>query len=122
VRARAFAKAVAVALFLTGAAAIGAAAGGQGAPQVIKVSAKRFEYTPGVIRVKRGVPVILELTSEDVVMGFNAPDFGTRADILPGKTARVRIEPTRAGTYTFVCDIFCGTGHEDMSGTIVVEE
>jgi cytochrome c oxidase subunit 2 len=116
------AKTVGTVLFIAGAAAIGAAIGAETAPAVIKVSAKRFDYTPNVIKVKRGVPVILELTSEDVVMGFSAPDFGTRADILPGKTARVRIEPTHAGTYTFVCDIFCGTGHEDMSGTIVVEE
>ena len=89
---------------------------------VIKVVAKRFDYTPGVLQLKKGVPVVIELTTQDVVMGFSAPDFGVRADILPEKVARVRIVPDKTGTFTFVCDIFCGTGHEEMEGTIVVTE
>jgi cytochrome c oxidase subunit 2 len=53
-------------------------------------------------------------------MGFNAPDFGARATIIPGQTARVRIVPNKVGTFTFHCDVFCGDGHEDMDGTIRV--
>ena len=60
-------------------------------------------------------------TTADVLMGFSAPDFDTRADIIPGKVARVRLTPDKVGTFTFLCDIFCGSGHENMSGTIVVE-
>jgi cytochrome c oxidase subunit 2 len=90
--------------------------------KVIPVVAKRFDYTPNVIKLKKGVPVVLELTTRDVVMGFSAPDFGVRADIIPEKVARLRIVPDKTGTFTFVCDIFCGTGHEEMEGTIVVEE
>src|SRR5262249_41376173 len=75
--------------------------------KVIKVVAKRFDYTPNVIKLKKGVPVILELTTKDVIMGFSAPDFNTRADIVPDKVVRVRIVPDKAGTFTFVCDIFC---------------
>jgi len=89
---------------------------------VIKVVAKRFDYTPGAIQLKKGVPVVIELTTQDVVMGFSAPDFGVRADILPEKVARVRIVPDKTGTFTFVCDIFCGAGHEEMEGTIVVSD
>jgi len=54
------------------------------------------------------------------VMGFNAPDLKLRADIIPGEVARVRFTPDRAGTFPFLCDIFCGEGHEGMSGKIVV--
>jgi len=89
---------------------------------VIKVVAKRFDYTPGVLQLKKGVPVVIELTTQDVVMGFSAPDFGVRADIIPEKVARVRIVPDKTGTFTFVCDIFCGAGHEEMEGTIVVSD
>ena len=89
---------------------------------VIKVVAKRFDYTPGTVQLKKGVPVVIELTTQDVVMGFSAPDLGVRADIIPGKVARVRIVPDKTGTFTFVCDIFCGTGHEEMEGTIVVSD
>ena len=90
--------------------------------KLIRVVAKRFDYTPSVIKLKKGVPVVLELTTKDVVMGFSAPDFSVRADIIPEKVARIRIVPDKTGTFTFVCDIFCGTGHEQMEGTIVVED
>jgi cytochrome c oxidase subunit II len=89
--------------------------------RVIKVVAKKFDYTPNIIRLKKGESVVLELTTLDVVMGFNAPDFGVRADIIPGKVAQVRLQPQKTGECTFFCDIFCGSGHEEMNGTIIVE-
>jgi cytochrome c oxidase subunit 2 len=33
--------------------------------QVIRITAKNFEYSPDEIRVKKGVPMVLELTSLD---------------------------------------------------------
>jgi cytochrome c oxidase subunit 2 len=74
------------------------------------------------VRLKKGVPVVLELTSLDVAHGFNLPDRGVRADVLPGLTTSVRIVPQQAGRFVFHCDIFCGTGHEELEGTIVVTE
>ena len=47
-------------------------------------------------------------------------DLGLRIDVEPGKTAQVRFVPEKAGTFLFHCDIFCGTGHEEMAGTMVV--
>jgi cytochrome c oxidase subunit 2 len=96
--------------------------GVQAAPQakVVKISAKRFDYTPGNITVKKGQPVVLELTSKDVLMGLNLPDFNVRGDMIPEKLTRVRFTPDKTGTFTFVCDIFCGSGHEEMHGTITV--
>lgn len=111
--------AVAVAL---GVGVVGLRAAAQPADQVIKIGVKKFDYTPNEIRLKKGVPVVLEFTNADVIMGFSAPDLGARADILPGKVTRLRIVPGKAGTFAFFCDIFCGTGHEDMTGTITVIE
>ena len=101
------------------------AVGGLGAAaepkeKVIKILARRFTYSPNHLDLKLGVPVVLELTTADVLMGFSAPDFQVRADILPGKVARVRLVPDKVGTFTFLCDIFCGSGHESMNGTITV--
>jgi cytochrome c oxidase subunit 2 len=53
-------------------------------------------------------------------MGFSLPDFQTRADIVPGKVTRLRFTPDKAGSFTFLCDIFCGSGHETMNGTLNV--
>lgn len=88
--------------------------------KVIKISAKRFDYTPGNFTLKKGQPVIFELTSRDVMMGFNLPDFSLRGDMVPEKVTRVQFTPDKTGTFTFLCDIFCGSGHEEMHGTVTV--
>ncbi|MDB5985203.1 MAG: cytochrome-c oxidase [Nevskia sp.] len=90
--------------------------------KVIKVSAKRFVFTPNTLTLKKGETVDIELSSEDVPMGFNVPDLASRADVLPGTTTHLRLTPQKVGTLVFLCDIFCGSGHEDMSGVITVVE
>jgi cytochrome c oxidase subunit 2 len=91
--------------------------------RVIKITAKKFEYSPNEIRIKKGVPVVLEFTSLDRVHGFTVPDLGgIRATIEPGKATQVHITAPKAGTYEFHCDLFCGDGHEGMTGKIIVEE
>src|SRR3989442_7463625 len=97
-----------------------AAAVPPGAEQVVHITAKRLEYTPSEIMLKRGVPVILELTALDRDHGFKVPEFGVRADVKLGEVARVRIVPDHTGRFEFRCDVFCGDGHEDMAGEIVV--
>src|SRR5512143_1350829 len=86
------------------------------AEQVIRMTAKKFEYDPSEITVKKGVPVVLEITSLDRHHGFQLREFGVRADIKPGEVTRVRIQPEKTGRFPFECDVFCGSGHEDMSG------
>src|SRR5260221_4721778 len=88
--------------------------------QVIRMTAKKFEYSPNEIIVKKGVPVVLEIASLDRDHGFKLREFGVRADIKPGATTRVRIVPSKTGRFPFQGDVFCGTGNEDMSGELVV--
>jgi cytochrome c oxidase subunit II len=92
------------------------------APKVrtIKVVAKKWDFVPNVIKVKKGENVVLKFTAPEVPMGFNLPDFNVRTDIIPGKVATVKLTPDKMGNFTFLCDIFCGEGHETMSGQLVV--
>lgn len=90
--------------------------------QVIKITARKFEYSPNEIKLKKGVPAVLEFTSSDRLHGFSCPDFGIRTDIAPGKVNTVRFVPDKVGTFPFHCDIFCGDGHEEMTGKFIVEE
>ena len=90
--------------------------------QVIRISASTFEYKPSEITVKKGVPVTLELMSQDRHHGFKLSAFQLRADIHPGVVEKVRFIPDKTGKFTFFCDVFCGDGHEDMSGTLTVIE
>jgi cytochrome c oxidase subunit 2 len=107
-----------------GAAPIVAALGRQAlaqaqAPQVVKLVAQRFHYTPREFRVNPG-EVVLEITSLDFVHGFNMPDLKLRSDLPPGRVTRLRFTVDKPGEYEFVCDNFCGDKHEEMGGRMVV--
>ena len=90
--------------------------------QIIRISASTFEFNPSEITVKKGVPVTLELVSQDRHHGFKLPEFHLRADIKAGVVEKLRFIPDKPGIFTFFCDVFCGDGHEDMSGTLKVVE
>ena len=102
------------------ASAFGVAALAQPKERLIRIAAKKFEFTPAEIALVKGEPVVLELATEDVAMGFYLPDFKLGVEIVPGKAARLAFTPGQAGSFEFICDVFCGEGHEDMGGKIVV--
>lgn len=88
----------------------------------IHITAKKFEFTPDTITLKKGEPVVLVLSSKDRKHGFSLRGFGIRGDVNPGASARLQFTPNKTGKFTFSCDVFCGEGHEDMTGTVVVTE
>jgi len=91
-------------------------------PKIFKISVKRFEYNPAEITLKKGVPVVLHLTTEDRSYEFNVPSMKLRADIMPGKVTELKVTPRKLGDFYFFCDIDCGSGHERMNGKIKVTE
>ena len=90
------------------------------AEPVIKITAKKFEFSPSKIVLHVGKLVVLELRSLDRKHGFAVPDLGIRVDILPDKPTLVRVRPTKVGKFAVHCDVFCGDGHEEMTGEIEV--
>ena len=92
------------------------------AERVIHITAKRFDFSPDSITLKKGEPVVLEISSADREHGFNLRAFGVRTNVSPEKVSRIRFTPDKTGKFTFSCDVFCGDGHEEMTGTVVVNE
>lgn len=90
-------------------------------PQVVKITASRFHFTPDRITLVKGQPVTLQLTSTDRTHGFMVKPLGIDTDIDPGKTTAITIRPDKAGSYTTICDHYCGLGHTSMKMTIVVQ-
>ena len=88
--------------------------------RVIPVVAERFHYTPEEIEIRSGEAVLLEFSSRDFVHGFRIPALGLRADLPPGLVTRLHVRVAQAGRYPFLCDNFCGEGHEEMGGVLVV--
>jgi len=90
-------------------------------PRVVEITAKRFGFTPDQVTLKKGEPVTLRLRTEDVTHGFFMGKLKIDAEVEPAKTTDVTITPDVAGTYTTICDHFCGANHGNMKMTIVVE-
>ena len=63
---------------------------------------------------------ILHDTKIDFIRLWKITTVVTLLFIIPGRTTRLPLTPDKAGTFTFLCDIFCGSGHETMNGTLTV--
>jgi cytochrome c oxidase subunit II len=89
-------------------------------PKVIEITARKFEFTPNEITLKKGQPVILRVISTDRVHGFMSKPLKFDTDIVAGKNTDIAVTPDTAGDYTVICDHYCGTGHGGMKMTISV--
>jgi cytochrome c oxidase subunit 2 len=91
------------------------------APRVVEITAKRFEFNPKQITLKRGEPVTIRLVSSDRAHGLLVKPLGLDLDADDGKPAQITITPTAAGTFPAICDHYCGSGHGNMKMTVIVE-
>lgn len=87
----------------------------------IKMIARRWEFEPSEIRVGLGETVRFTITNEDVNHGFAIPTLGVNQFVGAGETVSVEFTADKAGKHTFFCNVFCGSGHEGMRGTLIVE-
>ena len=90
-------------------------------PRVVTISAKRFEFTPNQITLKRGEPVTLRVSAEDRDHGLYQKDLRIELDLSPDKASEVTITPDKVGRFVAICDHFCGSGHGNMKMVINVE-
>lgn len=97
------------------------AAAPSGSNRTIKVSVDNWSFSPSVIQAKQGEKVMLELTGMNGVHGFGVPALGINEQIMPGQTVTIDLPTKKAGTFDFRCSIACGSGHNDMTGKIVIE-
>jgi plastocyanin len=84
------------------------------------VTAKSWEFVPSTITVNKGDTVKLHLTSTDVGHGFVISAYGINKTLNPGQQVDVEFVADQAGSFPFYCNVFCGEGHKDMKGTLVV--
>jgi cytochrome c oxidase subunit II len=129
-------------LGLVAAVLIPAAALGQRSPaatpvQVVRMTARKYEYSPAAIQVKPGTKVALEITALDHDHGFTISRYpeGEKQEAQPGllfsspqnswlikkgQTETIEFVATRPGDYAFHCSHFCGFGHRRMKGHLIV--
>jgi cytochrome c oxidase subunit 2 len=90
-------------------------------PRVIEVVAKRYAFEPAEIAVTEGETVQLRVRSADGPHGFEIKQLKIKKEI-PRGAEPVTIEFTAAGAgrYPILCSEYCGEGHGDMKGVLVI--
>lgn len=88
--------------------------------RTIHIGVRQWEWNPNVIRAKAGERVRLIIHNADVRHTLVIPDLGIDVDIPPdGAVADFMV--TKKGSFDFLCGTYCGVGHAEMQGTLVVE-
>ncbi len=93
---------------------------GDNAYQAVIV-AQAFVFTPSEITVPAGAEVTFLIASKDVIHGFMIPRTTVNAMVIPGQVTEVTYSFDEAGEHQIICHEFCGIGHHQMYGKVVVE-
>ena len=75
----------------------------------------------GELHVPVNRPVIIEISSKDVIHNFALPHMRAAQDAIPGQIIPMWFTPIKVGTYEVICGQLCGLGHYSMKGTVVVD-
>jgi cytochrome c oxidase subunit 2 len=75
----------------------------------------------GELHVPVDRPVIIEVSSKDVIHNFALPHMRIAQDAIPGSVIPMWFKPIKVGTYEVVCGQLCGLGHYGMKGSVVVD-
>lgn len=88
--------------------------------RTIHMGVRQYVWDPATIRAKEGELVRLVIHNADVKHGLVIPDLGVNEDIPP-EGAIVEFVAKKKGTFRSFCSVYCGEGHMEMQGTLVVE-
>lgn len=88
--------------------------------RVIRITAMQFKFVPDLVRVKLGERVRLIVKSVDVTHGFTIDEFNVGELLHADKEAVIEFVPDMTGTFVYKCSNYCGTGHDEMKGRLIV--
>jgi cytochrome c oxidase subunit 2 len=83
--------------------------------------AQAWSFTPNEIRVPAGSEVTFITTSPDVIHGLHVEGTRINMMVIPGQVGRVTYRFEEPREHLIVCHEFCGVGHHNMWGRLVVE-
>lgn len=87
-----------------------------------KMTAKKYQFDPNTLTVKKGEKVRLIITALDRDHGFKLEAFDINQKLKKGDPATIEFTADKAGTFPFQCSEFCGLGHGKMKGKLIVED
>ena len=82
---------------------------------IININASRWDYSPNKVTVNKGDRVKIVVNNIDTNHGISIPNYGVFG------IGEVEFIANRTGTFSFYCPTFCGSGHREMTGTLIVK-
>lgn len=90
-------------------------------PRTVEVVAKRFAFEPARIEVTEGETVRILVKSADGLHGFGIKKFKVSEEVpRGGQPISIEFTATAVGEFEILCSEYCGKGHEEMKGKLVV--
>jgi cytochrome c oxidase subunit 2 len=87
----------------------------------VHMLAHMWAWTPSPLHVPQGAAITFYVTSADVLHGFQVPGTTINVTAVPGIIGSVTYTFEHAGTYNIICNEYCGIGHQNMIGRIIVD-
>ena len=78
-------------------------------------------WTQNQLNLPVGRPVIVHLSSKDVIHSLGLPQMRVKQDAIPGVEQRLWFTPTRTGEWEIACSQLCGLGHYRMRGFYTIQ-
>lgn len=86
----------------------------------VYLTARLWNFWP-ILELEKDKTYRLHLTSMDYNHGFSLQPVNVNIQIVPGYEHVVKITPNKSGTYSVVCNEFCGINHHTMVSRIYVK-
>lgn len=83
---------------------------------IITLNAKEWEYDKKEIIVKKWEKLILKVNNIDTLHGIAIPDMQLVWD------EQIEVDTSQVWEYEFRCSNYCGAGHQEMTGMLIIEE
>jgi len=81
----------------------------------------RRVVTANELHIPTKRPVVLKVTSRDVIHSFWVPNLQGKRDLIPGYTTAIWLQADRSGVFRGQCAEFCGMQHAHMALDVVAE-
>ena len=88
----------------------------------LKYVARMWTFDPETVRIPEGSKVEIYLAAADVVHGLWVSEKNINLMAVPGAVNKTSVTFNEPGVYDVICHEYCGTGHQNMMGKIIVEE
>lgn len=89
--------------------------------RTIHMGVRQYVWEPATITAKKGELVRLIIHNADVLHGLVIPDLGVMEGDIPPDGAVIEFMASKVGTFEFFCSVWCGEGHMEMRGKIVIQ-